>query len=132
MGRNGHRATVQILRQKLTLGRSHRAIAQSLGLSSGTVGATVLRARAAGLDWPQVEALTDDALEGRLYRIITGHQQIIRLGREMETGLSRGSERVERLSPNWDEKGRTRCYSASDQSSSCCALSLSVSSGWTR
>jgi len=27
----------------------------------------VLRARAAGLDWAQVEALTDDALEGRLY-----------------------------------------------------------------
>jgi transposase len=61
------RHTREILRQKLTLGRSHRAIAQSLGLSSGTVGATVLRARAAGLDWPQVEALTDDALEGRLY-----------------------------------------------------------------
>jgi hypothetical protein len=61
------RHTREILHQKLTLGRSHRAIAQSLGLSSGTVGATVLRARAAGLDWPQVEALTDDALEGRLY-----------------------------------------------------------------
>jgi hypothetical protein len=61
------RHTREILRQKLTLSRSHRAIAQSLGLSSGTVGATVLRARAAGLDWPQVEALTDDALEGRLY-----------------------------------------------------------------
>ena len=35
------RHTREILRQKLTLGRSHRAIAQSLGLSSGTVGATV-------------------------------------------------------------------------------------------
>ena len=33
------RHTREILRQKLTLGRSHRAIAQSLGLSSGTVGA---------------------------------------------------------------------------------------------
>src|SRR5438128_4244814 len=61
------RHTREILRQRLTLGRSHRAIAQSLGISSGTVGATVLRARAAGLDWPKVEALTDDALEGRLY-----------------------------------------------------------------
>src|SRR5438128_8955940 len=61
------RHTREILRQKLTLGRSHRAIAHSLGISSGAVGATVLRARAAGLDWPQVEALTDDALEGRLY-----------------------------------------------------------------
>jgi hypothetical protein len=70
------RHTREILRQKLTLGRSHRAIAQSLGLSSGTVGATVLRARAAGLDWPQVEALTDDALEGRLYslRVVAGRR----------------------------------------------------------
>src|SRR2546426_2412493 len=65
------RHTREILRQKLTLRRSHRAIAQGLGLSSGTVGATVLRARAAGLDWPQVEALTDDALEGRLYGLRT-------------------------------------------------------------
>jgi transposase len=61
------RHTREILRQKLTLARSHRAIAQSLGISSGTVGATALRGRAAGLDWPQVEALTDDALEARLY-----------------------------------------------------------------
>src|SRR5437870_11629742 len=61
------RHTREILRQRLTLGRSHRAIAQSLGISSGTVAATVLRARAAGFHWPQVEALTDDALEWRLY-----------------------------------------------------------------
>ena len=61
------RHTREILRQKFTLSRSHRAIAQSLGISSGTVGATALRGRAAGLDWPQVEALTDDALEMRLY-----------------------------------------------------------------
>jgi hypothetical protein len=28
----------------------------------------VSRARAAGLDWPQVEALADDVLDARLYR----------------------------------------------------------------
>jgi len=61
------RHTREILRQKWVLGRTHRAVAQSLGISHGTVGAIVLRARAAGLDWPQVEALTDDALEVRLY-----------------------------------------------------------------
>ena len=61
------RHTREILRQKFTLSRSHRAVAQSLGISSGAVGATALRARAAGLDWPQVEALTDDALAVRLY-----------------------------------------------------------------
>jgi transposase len=61
------RHTREILRQKWALGGTHRAVAQSLGVSVGTVGTTVLRARAAGLDWPQVQALTDDALETRLY-----------------------------------------------------------------
>jgi DNA-directed RNA polymerase specialized sigma24 family protein len=57
----------EILRQKWLLGRSHREVAGSVGLSSGAVGTTVLRARAAGLDWPQVQGLTDEALEARLY-----------------------------------------------------------------
>jgi hypothetical protein len=48
----------EILRQKWGLGQSHRAVAESLGIGSGTVGTTVLRARAAGLDWAQVESLT--------------------------------------------------------------------------
>jgi len=61
------RHTREILRQKWALGGTHRAVAQSLGIGVGTVGTTVLRARAAGLDWPQVQALTDDALEARLY-----------------------------------------------------------------
>ena len=61
------RHTREILRQKWALGATHRAVAQSLGIGVGTVGTTVLRARAAGLDWPQVQALTDDALEARLY-----------------------------------------------------------------
>lgn len=61
------RHTREILRQRLTLGRSHRAIAQSLGISHGAVGTTMLRAQAAALDWVQVQALTEDALEGRLY-----------------------------------------------------------------
>ncbi len=57
----------EILRQKWCLGQSHRAVAESLGLGSGTVGTTVLRARAAGLDWAQVESLTDEVLEARVY-----------------------------------------------------------------
>jgi len=61
------RHTREILRQKWALGGTHRAVAQSLGVSVGTVGTTVLRARAAGLDWPQVQALTDDTLDARLY-----------------------------------------------------------------
>jgi DNA-directed RNA polymerase specialized sigma24 family protein len=47
----------EILRQKWCLGQSHRAVAESLGIGSGTVGTTVLRARAAGLDGARVEIL---------------------------------------------------------------------------
>ena len=71
-GRNGHRATVHAPHPRNPAPEAHPE-PQPPGdgpeprLISGTVGATVLRARAAGLDWPQVEALTDDALEGRLY-----------------------------------------------------------------
>jgi hypothetical protein len=61
------RHTREILRQKWVLGRSHREVARSVGISNGTVGATVLRVRTAGLEWSQVEALADDDLECRLY-----------------------------------------------------------------
>jgi hypothetical protein len=44
------RQTREILRQEWSLGRTHREVAQSLGISSGAVGTTVLRARAAGPD----------------------------------------------------------------------------------
>lgn len=60
------RHTREIPRQKWALGRTHREVAQSLGISSGAVGTTMLRAQAAGLDWPQVQALADDILEARL------------------------------------------------------------------
>jgi transposase len=61
------RQTREILRQKWSLGRTHREVAQSLGISSGAVGTTVLRARAAGLAWAEVEALSDEALHARVY-----------------------------------------------------------------
>lgn len=56
----------EILRQKWGLGLSHREVAQSLRISRGTVGTTVPRARAAGLDWTQVETLADEVLEARV------------------------------------------------------------------
>src|SRR5881397_3737680 len=61
------RQTRQILRQKWRLGRTHREVAQSLGISCGAVGTTVLRARAAGLDWAQVDTLSDEVLQARVY-----------------------------------------------------------------
>ena len=57
----------EILRQKLVLGRSNRLVAASLDVSSGTVSGAVTRARTLGLDWEKIAALSDDALEERLY-----------------------------------------------------------------
>jgi hypothetical protein len=61
------RQTREILRQKLLLRRSHRAIAKSVGVSAGVVSLASRRATAASLDWKQIEALDDSALESRLY-----------------------------------------------------------------
>jgi transposase len=66
-----------ILRQKWALGLSHRDVAQSLRVGLGTISSVVGRAEAAGLDWPQVQGLADDALESRLYGRpeVTGQRQ---------------------------------------------------------
>ena len=61
------RHTREILRQKWSLGRSHREVAASLALSVGAIATTLQRARQAGLDWAGVEALDDATLETRLY-----------------------------------------------------------------
>jgi transposase len=57
-----------ILRQKWTLGLSHRAVARSLGVGLGTISSALARAEAAGVDWSGVQGLSDDELERRLYR----------------------------------------------------------------
>ena len=46
---------------------NERAIAASLGLGKGTVGAYLGRARTAGLTWPVPDALSDDDLELLLF-----------------------------------------------------------------
>ena len=61
------RKTREILRQKWELGRSHREVAHSLGVSLGAVTSTLTRAMAAGLTWAEVEALGEDALAERVY-----------------------------------------------------------------
>jgi len=61
------RKTREILRQKWCLGRSHREVARSLGQSVGAIHATLRRAEAAGLAWEAVGALSDTALDERLY-----------------------------------------------------------------
>jgi transposase len=57
----------EILRQKWVLGRSHRQVAESLRIGLGTISVVLEKARQAGLDWPTVQALTEEALEARLY-----------------------------------------------------------------
>jgi len=57
----------EILRQKWLLGRPHREVAESVGLSPGSIGKTLKRAELAGLDWGQVEGLDEEALEERLF-----------------------------------------------------------------
>ncbi len=60
--------TREILRQKWCLGRSHREVARSQGVSVGMVSATLSRAHGAELsDWASVAALTESDLESRLY-----------------------------------------------------------------
>jgi len=48
---------------EICAGMSEKAIATSLGLVKGTVGALLGRAWTAGLTWPLSPALTDDDLE---------------------------------------------------------------------
>jgi transposase len=57
----------EILRQKLTLKRSHREVVAALGVSIGTVSNVAGRAAALGLDWTAIEALDDETLEERLF-----------------------------------------------------------------
>lgn len=57
----------EILRQRISLGRTHREIAQSIRASASTVGDTLRRATQGKLEWAEVERLDDDALEKRLY-----------------------------------------------------------------
>jgi transposase len=62
------RKTREILREKWEVGLSHRKVRQSLGVSLGMVSNTVARAQAAGLStWAEVEALSDEELEEKLY-----------------------------------------------------------------
>jgi len=57
----------EILRLKWKLGKSHRETARSLGISAGGVGTTVSRAKRAKLSWEDVEKLSDEELQTRLY-----------------------------------------------------------------
>ena len=53
--------------QKLALGRSHRQVASSVGVSAGKVAGVFAEARALGLDAASIEAMSDVELDARFY-----------------------------------------------------------------
>ena len=57
----------EILRQKLALGRSHREVAASVGVSAGKVAGVFTDARSLGLDAATIDAMSDEELDARLY-----------------------------------------------------------------
>ena len=62
------RKTREILRLKWQQGRSYRQIAEAIDVGVGTPSEAVARARRAGITcWREVEALSEEELEARLY-----------------------------------------------------------------
>jgi len=57
----------EVLRLKYEVGLSHRAIAQSCGVSSSTVSTYVTHAKAAGVSWPLPEEMSAKQLEEKLF-----------------------------------------------------------------
>lgn len=57
----------EVLRLKHTCGLSKREIARSCNVTRSTVGDYLMRARAAGLSWPEAAELSDTELEARLF-----------------------------------------------------------------
>ena len=57
----------EILRLKFEVELTHRAIAQSCGVSASTVSEYITHAKAAGLSWPLPEGMTTEQLEAWLY-----------------------------------------------------------------
>lgn len=67
-GRLSMHKTREILRQKWVMGRSHREVAGSLGVSFGVVARVMERAKEAGLErFEAASGLGDVELEERLY-----------------------------------------------------------------
>ena len=59
--------TLEILRQKFDLQRSHREVSRSLGVSLGSVAKVLRRFEASSLSWPAARELDEGALTRHLY-----------------------------------------------------------------
>ena len=90
----------EILRQKLGLGRSHREVVASVGVSIGKVSAVLARAHSLGLDAAGVEAMSDAELDACLYPKATAATAMLALqrglGLDAEDGLHGAGEDARR------------------------------------
>lgn len=58
----------EVLRLRFKLSRNHREISAATGLSKGSVGGYLRRAKEAGLDWEAARELSESELEARLFK----------------------------------------------------------------
>jgi transposase len=58
----------QVLRLHLEAGLTYAQVGRALGMPKSTVGKFALLARAAGVDWPAAQRLSDEELEAKLFQ----------------------------------------------------------------
>ena len=78
------RKTREILRLKWLLDRSHREIARVIGVGVGSPTQVVVRAKRANLlCWADIEALSDEELDARMYPppVLNGEAALSRIRR---------------------------------------------------
>jgi transposase len=94
----------EVLRLKFVGGVSTREIARRMGMAPSTVRETLKRFRAAGLDWPPPDEMTDAVLEPRLFGNAGTKQGHRRRGEPDWTAIHRELKRKHvTLSILWDE-----------------------------
>ena len=74
----------EVLRLKYDCGISEREIARSCGIARSTVADYLMKARAAGLGWPEAAALTDTQIEGQLFPVKRIPNSVKRLAPDCE------------------------------------------------
>jgi transposase len=96
----------EVLRLHLQAGLSYAECGRALKVPKSTVGATVLMARAAGVDWALAQALDDAELERRLYR-----PPVPRASRQLEPDWAHIHQELKRRSVTlqllWEEYARS-------------------------
>lgn len=99
----------QTLRLHYEAGLTYSQIGRSLGISKSTAGKFVLLARAAELDWQAAQALSDEALEARLFP-----PPVLRTSRQLEPDFAWVHQELKRpgvtLMLLWEEYARGNAH----------------------